>query len=162
MGRVVKAALPVLCETEVAMAKDGRRGHQEGSIYQRTDGRWSAAIDCGWKNGKRQRKQFYGETRKEVADKLTKALRDQQLGLPVAIERQTVGTFLKSWLSGVRLTLRPKTFRSYQQIVTNHLVPAIGRRNIAKLSPADVQQMLSDATAKGLSARSVHFIRVTS
>ena len=32
-----------------------RRGHGEGSISRRPDGRWTAALDLGWQNGKRRR-----------------------------------------------------------------------------------------------------------
>ena len=52
------------------------RGHGEGSIYQRKDGRWTAAITL--ENHKR--KTFYGKTRKEVQDKLKVALHEQQQG----------------------------------------------------------------------------------
>ena len=45
-----------------------RRGHGEGSIYQReNDGKWCATVDLGWVNGKRKRKVIYGRTLKEVA-----------------------------------------------------------------------------------------------
>lgn len=64
----------------------GRRGHGEGSITQRKDGRWEARADLGYVNGKRKCKSIYGKTRREVAEKLKKSLRDQQQGLPVAYE----------------------------------------------------------------------------
>ncbi len=35
----------------------GRRGHGDGGIRRRADGRWEATIDLGWVNGKRARKQ---------------------------------------------------------------------------------------------------------
>lgn len=63
------------------MAK--RRGHGEGSISQRADGRWMARVDLGWENGRRRYKALYGRTRRDVAGKLTKVLRD--------VQRQTVG-----------------------------------------------------------------------
>jgi integrase len=47
-----------------------RRGHGEGSIYRRSDGRWAAMVDLGWHAGKRRRKFLYGRTRAEVAKKL--------------------------------------------------------------------------------------------
>ena len=53
-----------------------RRGHGEGSIYQRKDGRWTAAITLE----DHKRKTFYGRTRKEVQEKLKVALREQQQG----------------------------------------------------------------------------------
>ena len=46
-----------------------RRGHGEGSIYQRSDGLWCTVVDLGYVNGKRKRKYIYGKTRKEVAEK---------------------------------------------------------------------------------------------
>ena len=37
-------------------SKARRRGHSEGSIYQReSDGRWVAVVDAGYINGKRRR-----------------------------------------------------------------------------------------------------------
>ena len=58
-----------------------RRGNSEGSIYKRKDGRWAAAVNLGWQDGKRKRKTFYGRTRQEVQVQLTAALRTNQQGL---------------------------------------------------------------------------------
>jgi integrase len=70
-----------------------RRGHGEGTTYQRKgDGRWVAMMSLP--NGKR--KAFYGDTRQEVAKRLTQALHEQQQGLSVVSdERQTLATFLR-------------------------------------------------------------------
>ena len=58
------------------MAK--KRGNNEGSISRRKDGLWQAALTVGRnpKTGKIKRAYFYGKTRKEVHDKLTKAKHD--------------------------------------------------------------------------------------
>jgi integrase len=137
-----------------------RRGHGEGSIYQReSDGRWVTAIDLGYVNGKRKRTTIYGRTRREVAEKLAQALRDQQQGLLVPAKRQTVGEFLDSWLEARKPALRPKTHVSYAGIVAIHLKPAIGHHQLAKLTPQHVQRMLNDKLASGLSPRSVQYLR---
>ena len=47
-----------------------RRGHGEGSFYQRKDGRWVGEVLLGWEDGRRQRKFVYGRTRRGAADKL--------------------------------------------------------------------------------------------
>src|SRR5262245_27832873 len=87
-----------------------RRGRGEGSIYKRKDGRYAATVSDGYRNGRRRRRTFYGATRKEVRGQLTKALREQQLGLPVVVERQSTGEFLKKWLEGTaKPRLRPRT-----------------------------------------------------
>ena len=52
-----------------------KRGQNEGSIFQRKDGRWVAIVNQGWQNGKRVRKSYYGETRKEELERHTRELR---------------------------------------------------------------------------------------
>src|SRR3712207_6488057 len=96
-----------------------RRGHGEGSIYFReSDQRWVTAVDLGYVDGKRKRRVIYGKTRKEVAEKLKAVLHEQQQGMPVAVERQTVEQFLTRWLADVvQPNTRPKTHHSYSQMV---------------------------------------------
>ena len=61
------------------MAK--KRGHNEGSISQLTDGRWQGRISVGYKDGKPQRKAVYGKTRQEAAEKVTRLLANMQQGI---------------------------------------------------------------------------------
>jgi integrase len=137
-----------------------RRGHNEGSISKRKDGRWEGRISLGYEGDTRKRKAFYGKTRREVQQQLTKALRDHQQGLPVAPERQTVATFLTSWLkASVRLRVRPRTHDSYEQLVRIHLPRAPERIHRTKLSPNDVQDFMNRKLASGLSPRAVEYCR---
>lgn len=46
--------------------RSNRRGANEGSIFQRKDGRWCAVLHVGYSGGRRQRKAYYGHTREEV------------------------------------------------------------------------------------------------
>lgn len=138
-----------------------RRGPNEGNIYLRADGRWVARVNLGYEAGRRRRKCFYGHTRREVQEKLTRALRELQQGLPIATdERQTVEEFLRRWLAdAVRPSVRPKTYTTYEGYVRRNLVPELGRIPLAKLGPQHVQTMLNQALATGLSPRSVNHIR---
>ncbi len=132
-----------------------RRGHGEGSIYQREDGRWCAAIDLGYVGGKRKRKVIYGKTRKDVSEKLKVVLRDHQQGLPVATERKTVERYLNEWLKNVAAPkVRPSTLQVYGEMISA-IVPHIGRIELAKLTPEDVQAMLRAMSASGVAASSV-------
>ncbi len=139
-----------------------RRGHGEGSIYQReSDGKWCAVVDLGYVNGKRKRKVIYGDTRREVAEKLKVLLRDQQQGLPVAVERQTVAQFLSRWLADLEgSNLAPKTLVSYEGTMRLHIVPTLGRYQLEKLGPQHVQALLTAKRQSGLSPRSVKYILV--
>jgi integrase len=122
-----------------------KRANSEGSIYQRSDGRWVGSISLGFRNGKPLRKSYYGKTRKEVHDKLTRALRDHQQGLPVATdERQTLGQYLTYWLNEVvKSSVSAKTYRSYEQVVRVHLMPELGKVQLTKLSRQNIQTFLN-------------------
>lgn len=136
--------------------KQRKRGNNEGTITQRRDGRYESRITLD--GGKR--KCFYGKTRAEVAEKLTKALRDLQQGITPAPERETVGTFLARWLADVaRPSLRPLTYKSYALIVNHHLIPVLGKVRLARLAPADVQRYMNAKRDAGLSARTVAYHR---
>src|SRR5215207_248530 len=138
-----------------------RRGHGEGAIYFReSDQRWVASVDLGFDSGKRKRKVLYGKTRKEVSEKLKVLLREQQQGMPIHLERQTVGQYLDAWLVDVvKPSVRPKTHLSYAGIVRIHLSPALGRHQLTKLTPQHVQQLLNAKRGAGLSPRSVQYLR---
>ena len=138
-----------------------KRGQNEGSIHKReSDGLWCATLNLGYVNGKRKRKYIYGKTRRDVAEKLATALSEQQQGLPVVSEKETVGSFMTRWLEDVaRPSLRPRTFDSYAMIVNRHLIPALGKIKLTRLSPQDVQKYMRQKTESGLSSRTVQYHR---
>jgi integrase len=137
-----------------------KRGALEGSIFQRKDGRWAASLHLGYRDGKRQRKTFYGTTRREVQEALTRALRDLQYGIAVKTdERETMAEYLHRWLeSSAKHRVRPRTLVGYRLIVDKHLIPAIGRVSVARLSPDEVQRLLNRKTADGASPQTVRNI----
>jgi integrase len=135
-----------------------RRGPNEGSIYQRQDGRWSASIHLGYENGKRVRKHVLGHSRKEVADKLASIQQLQRENRPIPDQRAKLGPFLRQWLEEVaRPRVRPSTYDSYRDIVELHLIPGLGRIPLAKLRPEDVQHFVNAKRATGLSPRRVQY-----
>ncbi len=133
-----------------------RRGHNEGTIRHRDDGRWEAQISLP--GGKR--KSVYGKTRKDVQDKLRSTLRDIDAGLDLGTSRQTVGAFLDRWIADVVTPARaPKTTATYRDVVRLHLKPTVGRHALDKLTPQHVAALLKAKTDAGLSPRMVHHIR---
>jgi integrase len=128
-----------------------RRGNGEGSIYKRKDGLWTAMITLE----RGRRKSFYGRTRPEVARKLGAALKANQDGLPVIGERLTVGAYLADWLEAVRPTIRPQTYRRYEQYVRLDALPVIGAISLSRLSPDHLQRLYAARLAAGLSPTSV-------
>lgn len=110
----------------------GRRGHGEGSIFQRNDGRWAATISL--ENGKR--KTYYGKTRRSVQEQLKTALHQQQQGMLVATPQQKAAQFLTHWLEDVhKHVVRPRTYERYEVMIRRHLIPGLGQHSLQKLSP---------------------------
>jgi integrase len=135
-----------------------KRGNSEGTVYQRDDGRWVATVSLG--DGKR--KSVYAPTQREALEKLA-SLRDQQLaGRQFADERLTVGQWLTSWLQMQRPpATKPKTYIAYEEHVKLHLIPALGKLALAKLTPQDVRVFMKDHLSSGFSPRSVRHYRAT-
>jgi integrase len=137
-------------------ARGRKRGNDEGSVYQRQDGRWVAAVRDV--NGRRVYR--YARTRAEAAAKLTVALKATADGIALPSEQQTVAEFLTAWLEeSARRTLRPSTYRSYRQIVRDHILPEIGNVRLARLTPQQVQRLINHRLESGLSPQSVLYIR---
>jgi integrase len=136
-----------------------RRASGDGSIY--FDGeRWRASIDLGWQNGKRRRKQLSGKTRKEVADKLRAAQKDQEAGRDLGAAPQTLADFLQRWLDTIVTPSRkPRTVESYRQLVRLYIEPRLGKVRLDKLNAEQVQAALNAMSEDGLSARTVQYVR---
>jgi integrase len=134
------------------MAK-GRRGNNEGSITQRSDGIWQAMITLD--DGKR--KYFYSKLRAEVVKKMNDALHDLGKGIPLLNERQTVRDYLTVWYDGMKTQVRQSTYRRYGDFV-NHIIPVLGRYSLTKLAPQQLQVLYNKKLAEGLSPTTVHAI----
>lgn len=152
-----------------------RRGRGEGTIRHRSDGRWSATVSLGWgvsRNGgpRRRRKTFYGRTRDEVRRQLQVALSSIDNGRPPPVGRQTVGQFLDDWLPAVRDTIASSTYDGYEHLIRLHIKPGLGRIQLSKLTPQDVQAWMNakrrqprlsphnaNATLPPLSARTIQY-----
>jgi integrase len=137
-----------------------KRGNDEGSIYLRSDGRWCASVSLGFDvAGKRKRQYLYGKTRKEVAGKLTEALK--RAGDGIAPERGdvTVEALCRAYLEEAAPTLRATTLRSYRQMLETHVVPELGREKLAKLDARRLARLFREKQAAGLSPRSVTYLR---
>src|SRR5688572_4730914 len=130
----------------MVMAKEKRRGHGEGAIFQRQDGRWVARLMLP--TGKR--KDMYAKTRKEAGDKLRVAQRARDDGLALDQSRETVAAYLNKWLSAsVRPSVKVKTYEGYESIARVRVVPRIGKQQLAKLTPLDLQALYTELAVAG-------------
>jgi integrase len=137
-----------------------KRGNNEGTITKRKNGRWMAQVTVGRdpQTGKLKRATFYGKTRQEVADKLTKALREKQQGIFVAPHTMTLGAWLDTWLWEYKKPkLRPITFDSYEMLVRRHLKPALGSIVLRDLRPEHLQHFYNEKAQQGSSVRTIKY-----
>jgi len=135
-----------------------QRGHGEGSIYERNDGRWAASITLEG----HKRKTFYGKTRKEVQEKLQVALHEQKQGTLATGLQQTLKQYLEHWLEEVhKPTIRVSTYISYRRLLDNHILPELGHLYVSKLTPQKVQAFYAKKLKEGLapgSVRDIHMV----
>jgi integrase len=129
-----------------------RRGHGEGSIYLRSDGRWAASISL--EGGKR--KTFYGKTRKEVQEQLKTALYDQQKGMLATGPQQTVEQFCSQWLEAHKATIRIRSYERYEELMRLHIIPALGHHQLQKLTAQQIQSFYTKKLNDGLSPTTVN------
>lgn len=137
-----------------------RRGHQEGAIYQRGDGRWVGAVHLGYDaNGKRLRRTYTGKTRTIVARKVEDAVLKVRQGLPVPSERVTVEEYLTGWLRDTAsVGLKESTLLQYQRMTRIHVLPSLGKHRLARLNADHLQQLYAAKLAEGLAPATVTYI----
>jgi integrase len=129
-----------------------RRGHGEGSITRRKDGRYQAAITLE----NHERKYFYGKTRREVQEKLKIVLYEQKQGMLATGPQQTLKAYLERWLEHVcKLTMRPNSYRQYYSTVHHHFIPALGHIKLQKLTTEMIQAFFAQKQKDRLSAKTL-------
>lgn len=131
-----------------------RRGRGEGSIYQRADGRWCATVSAGYNgSGRRRRKTIYGQTKRDVQEKLKRLD-------PAAVIRDasalTVRDFLKRWIDNTaRPAVAPTTYQRYEQIARLQVIPYVGGVRLTSLAAIHVEQLYADLRRDGVSPRGI-------
>lgn len=143
-----------------------RRGHGEGSIYQRaSDGRWLAVVQLGYVGGKKRTKTVSAKTRRECLAKLKSLQASLDMGvLPTSA---TVEQWLRYWLDHVLPeSARPSTIASHRWYCEAWLIPQLGKVPLSSLSPDHVRAMYAamrrhrgDRTPDGLSPATIRRAR---
>ena len=133
-----------------------RRKYGEGSVFQRTDGRWVAQIRL--ENGKL--KQIYRKSEKEANIALRKALHEQEQGTLATGPQQTLKMYLEQWLEQVHKPSAHSigTYNMYRTIIQKHIIPSLGHVRLQRLTPQQVQAFYASKLHEGLSQKRVKSI----
>jgi integrase len=140
----------------------GKRANGEGSIYQRSDGRWCSAIVADDPvTGARHRTVLYGKTRTEVRHKLKAATERAEAGGPVRDAKATVAAWLAQWrATALKASNRkPTTQELYETLSKKHLEAGeFGALALDRVRPSDIDALLVRLRDKKLSDATVQRI----
>ena len=135
---------------------------------------WCGTVDLGVverrsrKTGrvelKRGRQTLYApmNQKKQLEARVTATQHAKNSGTAPTAGRLMVSEWLATWLLAKEMgskKIRPRTIEHYRLVVDKHIVPAIGQKQLAKLTPSDVERMLGAQLRAGRSARSVSHVR---
>jgi|LSQX01.2.fsa_nt_gb integrase len=129
-----------------------KRGHGEGTIYQRKNGRWCSQITLRIDpaTGKPKRKTLYGRTRREVADELARIRHELATGTYIEPATCTLGEWLDRWMTEYKKgELKRSTYENYETIIEAHIKPDLGNIPLAKLQPQMLQSFYNKKLESG-------------
>lgn len=142
-------------------AKRKRNPNGAGTITQRKDGRFQAAVYVLQPDGTRARKFAYGKTWAECDAKRRELLGKVDNGIPVPTRSAKLSEWLPYWLDNVVQPRRKlSTYDKYETHVRLHLVPGIGSKRLESLSVADVRRFLVQLEKKTTAATAKESHRV--
>jgi integrase len=107
--------------------------------------------------GKRRQKRLGARTKQEIEQLVAQHVQAVTTGTYVDATKLTLGAYLAQWLSTLE-GVGPATRRRYADLVRLHVVPVLGSRPLAKLTPLDVQALYANRKAAGLSSTSVNLL----
>ena len=131
-----------------------KQANGSGSVYQRRDGRWVAAVTDPATG--RRRSAYYAseaEARRAVRRMAVRA----EDGDVVLSAGATLRTWATTWVESGRAARRrrPSTVAAYDYRLTTYVLPRIGGVRLRELTPLDVDDLAHELTAAGLSASTV-------
>ena len=115
-----------------------KNANREGTIRQRKDGSWESRIQI---NG--SRKSFYGKTREEVSEKLTKAKSSVIMGISIDTNRIKFKELAEEWYQSKEGTVTDGVMNTYQHSL-DHIYAKIGDKLITKIRVFDIEKMYKD------------------
>lgn len=132
------------------------------NIYKRKDGRYEGRYVTGKKsNGTTRFGYVYGMRYTDVKKRLLekKAEIQQTIHPDAAVRGMTVEKWMRSWLETDLLGgIKPSSYLTYLNQMNRHILPCLGRMQMASITPEMVHSFLECLQAKGLGENTVRGI----
>lgn len=140
-----------------------KRGQNEGSVRQRKDGTWEARYTIGKDaSGRQKQKSVYGKTRKEVSEKLAKALNEINTGTFIEEHKITLYEWLSEWIILYKKNnIRKSTFETHSNTISKHIKDTdLGNTVLSKLKSIHFQKLYVSKLNDGLSPSTIKRMHV--
>lgn len=134
------------------------RGHNEGSIKLRSDGRYEVRVTAGidFATGKTKRISYYAKTKAEAIKILHQAEYDIHFHDHIDPTSITLADWLELWLhTYMKNRLKQSTYVSYRGYITNHFIPAIGSVKLKEVTSKLLQDFYNYKLEHGLSPKTI-------
>ena len=130
-----------------------RRANNEGSIFQRSDGRWGGALTMGYdENGKIIRKTIYGKTQAEVVKKLSEISGRLKSNSYELVENNNLETLMFEYLMTFKKSaVSPRTFEGNIRNFKLHIAPLIGKMKVYEIDSYAIQKLVNTLLDQGYS-----------
>jgi len=131
-------------------------------MRKRPNGAWELRVHVGYDRG------LDGRRRRSVSRTFRGSKRDAEAALRAlcaavdedravaATERGTVTELAREWLDAIEPKRSPMTVQRYRQILDGHVLPELGRMQVARVTPRHVDTYLRGRRQAGQSASSVN------
>ena len=135
------------------VASKTRRANNEGSVFQRSDGRWGGALTMGYdENGKIIRKTIYGKTQAEVIKKLSEISGRMKSNSYELVENNNLETLMFEYLMTFKKSaVSPRTFEGNIRNFKLHIAPQIGKMKVYEIDNYAIQKLVNNLIEEGYS-----------
>ena len=117
-----------------------RRSNGEGTIFKRSDGRWTGQITLDLGNEQYKRKTVYGKSQKEVKEKLEQLRMECRQGRVIETSDMPLEEWLHIWITNYKPNLKITTRESYESYIATHIKGSeLGKIPLNKLKTTDLQ-----------------------
>lgn len=123
-----------------------------GSLYQRSDGMWAAAVLI---DGRRVVR--YSKSKAAAESKLADLERHAALG-EAPPPNLTVAELIERWMTTEASRWKPRTVHEYRKVVERHVIPQIGATRLNRLGPDRLQRFFDGLSDRPRQANKVYRI----
>lgn len=114
-------------------------------------------------NGKPDRRSITGKSKRDVQIEVRKLLAERDAGrMPeLAKSKDSVATYLNTWLGTLPGRVKDSTVVRYRNLINRHMIPGLGHIRLSELKSTDIATFYAERLASGLSSTTVVLIHTT-